>query len=79
MLQREVPVWVAVVVIIVVVLVVVGIYWWRQQPRVQEGMTPPPTAPIYKAGPALSPEATPRLPQEREGKEAQEGQQKTTQ
>ncbi len=72
MLQREVPLWVAVVVIIVVVLVVVGIYWWWQKPRVQEGMTPPPAAPVFKAGPALSPEAIPRLPQEREG--AQEGQ-----
>lgn len=52
MLQREVPIWLAIVVIIVVVVVIVGIYWLRQ-PRAREGATPPPTAPIFKAGPGL--------------------------
>lgn len=52
MLQREVPIWLAVVLIVVVVLVIVGIYWVRQ-PRAREGATPPPGAPIFKAGPGL--------------------------
>lgn len=52
MLQREVPIWAAVIVIVVVVLVIVGIYWLRQ-PRAREGATPPSEAPIFKAGPAL--------------------------
>ncbi len=66
-MQREVPIWVAVVLAIVVVLIVAGLYYWRQ-PRPREGMSPPPTAPIFKAGPALNPQPTPQLPQEREGK-----------
>jgi uncharacterized membrane protein YqiK len=50
MLQREVPLWLAVILIVVVVLVVVGIYWLRM-PRTREGASPPPGAPIYKFGP----------------------------
>lgn len=52
MLRREVPIWLAAIVIVVVVLVIVGIYWFRQ-PRAREGATPPPDAPIFKAGPGL--------------------------
>ncbi|MCS7265279.1 MAG: hypothetical protein NZ805_10650 [Armatimonadetes bacterium] len=52
MLQREVPIWVAVIVVIIVVLVIAVIYWLRQ-PRAREGATPPPDAPIFKAGPGL--------------------------
>ncbi|MDW8027156.1 MAG: hypothetical protein RMK94_02050 [Armatimonadota bacterium] len=52
MLQREVPIWVAVIAVIIVVLVIAGIYWLRQ-PRAREGATPPPDAPIFKAGPGL--------------------------
>lgn len=52
-MQREVPIWVAVVAVIVVILIVAGIYWFMWRPRVQEGATPPPGAPIFKAGPGL--------------------------
>jgi len=52
MLQREVPIWATVVIIVVVVLVIAGVYWLRH-PRTQEGMAPPPSAPIFKAGPGL--------------------------
>ncbi|MGQ9729511.1 MAG: hypothetical protein ACUVSC_13520 [Candidatus Fervidibacter sp.] len=52
-MQREVPIWVAVVAVIVVILIVVGVYWFLWHPRVQEGATPSPGAPIFKAGPGL--------------------------
>jgi hypothetical protein len=52
-MQREVPLWLAVVIIVVVVIIIAGIYWWRWHPRVQEGAQPPPEAPIFKAGPGL--------------------------
>lgn len=52
MLQREVPIWVAIVAIIAVVVVIAGVYWLRQ-PRIRESATPPPGAPIFKAGPGL--------------------------
>jgi H+/Cl- antiporter ClcA len=52
-MQREVPLWLAVVIIVVVVIIIAGIYWWRWHPKVQEGAQPPPTAPIFKAGPGL--------------------------
>lgn len=52
MLQREVPIWLAVVAIVVFILVIAGIYWMRQ-PRIRESTPPPPEAPFYKAGPGL--------------------------
>ena len=52
MLQKEVPVWVAVVVIVIVLVVIAGIYWVRQ-PKTREGISPPPHSPIFKAGPGL--------------------------
>lgn len=56
-MQREVPIWVAVVAVILVVLIVAGIYWLRQ-PKTQEGANPPSTAPTLKMGPALNPQGT---------------------
>jgi ABC-type transporter Mla subunit MlaD len=59
-MQREVPIWVAVVAVIVVVLIVAGIYWLRQ-PKTREGANPPPTAPIFQApGPGMNPMSGPR-------------------
>ena len=55
-MQREVPIWVAVVAAILVVLIVAGIYWLRQ-PKTREGASPPPTEPTLKMGPALNPSA----------------------
>ncbi|MCS7225223.1 MAG: hypothetical protein NZ959_11850 [Armatimonadetes bacterium] len=51
-MRREVPVWVGVVAVIVVIIVIGGIFLLRR-PRVQEGATPPPNAPIMQVGPAL--------------------------
>ncbi len=51
-MSKEIPLWVGVVAVIVVILIVAGIFYLRQ-PKVQEGMAPPPEAPIGRIGPAL--------------------------
>lgn len=62
MLRMEVPLWLAVVIIVAVVVVIVGIYWLHLLPRVREGAQPPPTAPIFKAGPGLGGKVVPEQP-----------------
>lgn len=52
-MQREIPIWVAVVAVVVVILIVIGVYRLLWQPRAREGANPPPSAPIFKAGPGL--------------------------
>lgn len=64
-MQREVPIWVAVVAVIVVVLIVAGLYWFLWRPRVKEGASPPPGAPIFKAGPGLGGEKPVEMPSQR--------------
>ncbi|MCS7225221.1 MAG: hypothetical protein NZ959_11840 [Armatimonadetes bacterium] len=51
-MQREIPIWMGIVAVVVVILIVAGIFYLRR-PRVQEGMAPPPEAPVGRIGPAL--------------------------
>ncbi len=59
-MQREVPIWVAIVAALVVILIIAGIYWLRQ-PKTREGASPPPTAPVFQPpGPGMNPMVGPR-------------------
>lgn len=63
-LQREVPLWVAVVAVIIIVLIVVGVYVLRR-PKTRPGMSPPPEAPIRQIpGPAQGGMMPPAPPQQ---------------